>query len=212
MNLEQVSIKQCAKGDAKSLARLLAVSFPYVFEGTLGLSRKKTIALLAGLMKLFGGRHYWGYRQFYTNSNTEGEIISLVAFSPSSKQVFRKAILAIYTLVGLLFYSGLSGLNRAIRNAMKNSSASPGIHKGELYISYIAVDEGYRGKGLGKQSLDFAIEFAKESDFKSVGLDVRENNSAALSLFEASGFETIETIDDKAFNGVPRLYMRKVLS
>ena len=45
-----------------------------------------------------------------------------------------------------------------------------------------------RGYGLAKEMDDFAISFAKENNAKSLQLDIRETQEAAIHLFESKGF------------------------
>ena len=45
-----------------------------------------------------------------------------------------------------------------------------------------------RGYGLAKAMIDLAIEISKENNTKSIQLDIRETQSAAIKLFENKGF------------------------
>ena len=45
-----------------------------------------------------------------------------------------------------------------------------------------------RGYGLAKAMIDKAIEISKENNKKSIQLDIRETQSAAIQLFESKGF------------------------
>ena len=45
-----------------------------------------------------------------------------------------------------------------------------------------------RGYGLAKAMIDLAIEISKENNMKSIQLDIRETQSAAIQLFENKGF------------------------
>ena len=45
-----------------------------------------------------------------------------------------------------------------------------------------------RGYGLAKAMIDLAIEISKENNKKSIQLDIRETQSAAIKLFENKGF------------------------
>ena len=45
-----------------------------------------------------------------------------------------------------------------------------------------------RGYGLAKAMIDQAIEISKENNKKSIQLDIRETQSAAIKLFENKGF------------------------
>ena len=45
-----------------------------------------------------------------------------------------------------------------------------------------------RGYGLAKAMIDQAIDISKENNHKSIQLDIRETQSAAIKLFENKGF------------------------
>ena len=45
-----------------------------------------------------------------------------------------------------------------------------------------------RGYGLAKAMIDKAIEISRENNKKSIQLDIRETQSAAIKLFETKGF------------------------
>ena len=45
-----------------------------------------------------------------------------------------------------------------------------------------------RGYGLAKAMIDYAVAKSKENNKKSIQLDIRETQSAAIKLFENKGF------------------------
>ena len=57
----------------------------------------------------------------------------------------------------------------------------------------IGVLPEHRGKGLGTRLLNGALQLARQSGFSRVGLSVSLQNAAAISLYEAAGFEAIAT-------------------
>lgn len=56
------------------------------------------------------------------------------------------------------------------------------------YITYIYVNEDYRGQGLGWQLLNTAIEYGRKHSFTSIALEVRKDNNKAKCLYEKNGF------------------------
>lgn len=46
----------------------------------------------------------------------------------------------------------------------------------------------YRGKGLGRELFEKALDFCRESNFKKIILDTTKRNVAALQLFKDNGF------------------------
>jgi ribosomal protein S18 acetylase RimI-like enzyme len=63
-----------------------------------------------------------------------------------------------------------------------------------LMLSAIAVDELYRAHGIANSLLSQAILFAKNSKFKYLILQVRENNEHAKYLYKTNGFKEIGII------------------
>ena len=55
-------------------------------------------------------------------------------------------------------------------------------------ILNLAVDPRYRRKGVANALLDFLFDVAKKKGCEVVMLDVRESNTAAISLYEKHGF------------------------
>ena len=60
---------------------------------------------------------------------------------------------------------------------------------GEAYITNVAVFDEYRKEGIGRALLNEACNGAKERGCEFITLEVRESNSAAISLYESEGFE-----------------------
>ncbi len=73
-------------------------------------------------------------------------------------------------------------------NAQNELRDEKGIELERIYI--IAP---HQGKGLGKQLLDFAENFAKEKDKEYLWLGVWEHNPDAIRLYEKEGYVTFDT-------------------
>ena len=79
-----------------------------------------------------------------------------------------------------------------------------GVQNGRLEMLFLAPEE--RGKGLGKQLLQYGIE-----EYGVVELTVNEQNPQAVGFYERMGFETYKrTALDEEGNPYPLLYMRLV--
>ena len=63
------------------------------------------------------------------------------------------------------------------------------IKKGDLYLSEIAIDENFRGQGIGRKVILDAIEYARSKNFKRLILDADLRNESAKSLYEKLGFK-----------------------
>lgn len=73
------------------------------------------------------------------------------------------------------------------------------------YITYIYLNEDYRGQGLGGRLLNTAIEYGRKCGFTSIALEVRKDNNKAKLLYEKNGFIIYQDVG-KSY------YMNKYLS
>ncbi|MCA1768090.1 MAG: ribosomal protein S18-alanine N-acetyltransferase [Idiomarina sp.] len=60
----------------------------------------------------------------------------------------------------------------------------------ELTLHNIAVDPDYQGQGFGSKLLQDLLDYA-EKNHCIVFLEVRASNTAAIGLYESSGFDTV---------------------
>ncbi len=72
------------------------------------------------------------------------------------------------------------------------------VPKNELLMDGIAVDEKFRGQGIGSRLFDELFEWAKANDYKAVHLDVIDENPKAKALYKRLGFE------EMSYEKVPR--------
>ena len=63
----------------------------------------------------------------------------------------------------------------------------------KAWIEDVVVDERARGKGVGKELMNHALNVAKELGAKSADLTSRPSREAANKLYQAIGFERRET-------------------
>ena len=67
---------------------------------------------------------------------------------------------------------------------------------GELFI--MIGEDAYRGKGIGKISMKYLIDYAcKELKLNKILLEVNKNNSSAISLYKSLGFKENKPIGDE---------------
>lgn len=83
------------------------------------------------------------------------------------------------------------------------------VETGDAYLNNVEVLKDYRGLGLSKGLLHKAYDIVKENHFKSVSLDVAEDNIVAISLYKKEGF--FFTGNKREFKGEILLEMHKKL-
>jgi len=63
----------------------------------------------------------------------------------------------------------------------------------KVWIEDVVVDESYRGKGIGKELMNFAVNYSKSLGAKDVRLTSRPSRIAANKLYSKLGFKKYET-------------------
>ena len=63
----------------------------------------------------------------------------------------------------------------------------------KAWVEDVVVDDGVRGKGVGKSLMRHAIEQAQQLGAKAVDLTSRPSRETANKLYQSLGFETRET-------------------
>jgi ribosomal-protein-alanine N-acetyltransferase len=98
--------------------------------------------------------------------------------------------------------AGTNGINNTVTGINSANNAATGIHlqgfvimrriddDGELL--QIAVDKAARRCGIANALVDAALGYAKENNLKSVFLEARESNTAAIALYKKHGFEFVQ--------------------
>jgi ribosomal-protein-alanine acetyltransferase len=86
------------------------------------------------------------------------------------------------------------------------------IPGGHADIQTVAVLPDHRGKGLGRTMVKALIARAAESAARSIFLEVRADNEAAISLYTTEGFDILDRrVGYYQPDGVDALVMRKEL-
>lgn len=85
----------------------------------------------------------------------------------------------------MMRHYGLSGLLRLIvMGLVFNTHANDG----ELWVDSIAVAAAARGRGVGTKLLEAAFQVAADGGYKTIGLEVVDQNPRAQALYERLGF------------------------
>ena len=65
------------------------------------------------------------------------------------------------------------------------------IDTGEAHLLNLSVAAPWQGRGLGREVLGFVLKLARDYAARTILLEVRPSNAAALSLYAAAGFSEI---------------------
>jgi len=66
------------------------------------------------------------------------------------------------------------------------------LDNGIAELKRMYVREGHRGKGLGQQLLDRAVDLARELKYERIRLDTLPSMKAAIRLYRKNGFREIQ--------------------
>lgn len=73
---------------------------------------------------------------------------------------------------------------------------NPPLDRGHIEI--LAIDSGYRKKGLAKKLLEYAIQDLTQKGAKKINVGVNHENKSALGLYHKIGFVKNRTFDDQS--------------
>ena len=87
-------------------------------------------------------------------------------------------------------------LNHEPEAAYNNAPWQIEIPYNNIFVIHtLVVHPHFLKFGIGKQLISFALEFGKKSHMKAIRLDVYEQNTPAIRLYEKNGFQYITTVD-----------------
>ena len=75
------------------------------------------------------------------------------------------------------------------------------LEKCDFYLAGVAVDEKFRGQGVGSLILNKGIDMARQKGCKRVVLDVALDNPGAKRLYERTGFKVFDKRSYPWFGG-----------
>lgn len=115
------------------------------------------------------------------------------------------------------FYDALPAQRKYFVAADENDEAHGGVgiaefsgitHCAELQKLYLMDD--VKGRGLGKQLVHIAEEFAKHAGYQFLYLETHTNLTIAIRLYEALGFREIEKPDAVVHSTMNRFYIKEL--
>lgn len=65
----------------------------------------------------------------------------------------------------------------------------------ELFLSKFYIKTEMRGRGYGRETVDFIIDLCREQSIESVYLDVNRQNGHSIEIYQALGFEIESEIE-----------------
>ena len=85
------------------------------------------------------------------------------------------------------------------------------VLKNQGVIKLIAVEQNYRGKGIGKKLVEYLLNYFKENGARIVIARSRTGNENGISFLKNLGFGIVKTIEKYYLNGDDAYLMKKEL-
>lgn len=70
-----------------------------------------------------------------------------------------------------------------------------GDYRSVFVIHTLVVHPNFTKSGIGRQLMYFAERFARQNNIKTIRLDVYENNTPAINLYENCGYQYASSVD-----------------
>lgn len=97
-------------------------------------------------------------------------------------------------------------LNDDPQGKYENAVWGRNLESGEYMVCHtLATNPLARGKGFGRQMVDYCIDYAKSHGFKGIRLDVVPENIPARKLYEKCGFSYVGDVDlERGLEEIPQ--------
>lgn len=164
-------IRKAIQKDAPSVAALIVQAMPdLAMKFTNATDTKKALSLFEKFFRLENNQYsYTNTLVYVENEQIYG---SLTAYDGTLLNGLREP-----------FFNYIKATYQLSDLKMEEETTA-----GEFYLDTISVSPKMQGKGIGKQLILAAIQWAKAEGHQQVGLLVDEDNSHAKRLYERLGF------------------------
>ena len=165
--------------DINALARVIYLSGPREFDYICGNDAVDFIKYCWQKDTLFGARYHILIKQ-------QRDIVGTTAAYTLREYIILLVKTAVCALRFFPLGQAVVFLYRGIK--LKRLMRFPSIHS--LYLAHLSVKHEYRGMGMATSLLSRALDIADERKLKNLTLDVRQDNTGAIALYEKLGYTT----------------------
>jgi ribosomal protein S18 acetylase RimI-like enzyme len=174
-----LDVRPARASDAEVLAPLVHASGPRLFDWIFAVDSADAIPFLVHCLRqrraLLGWANHWV-------AERDREIVASVALW-SGAQVLGHDAFMVPRIVG---YFGARAPKVIVRSLIAEAMLQK-PRRDQLYLGHLAVAPGHRGRGIGRQLLDFAQAQARTRGLARILLDVAEDNPARR-LYDRAGY------------------------
>lgn len=104
-------------------------------------------------------------------------------------------------------------LNDDPQGGDENADWTVELLQGEYMVCHtLATAPDTQGKGIGRQMVEFCIQYAKDKGYKGIRLDVVPDNIPARRLYEKCGFKYVGDVDlERGIEDIPVFSMYELV-
>jgi ribosomal protein S18 acetylase RimI-like enzyme len=191
---QRISLVRAGPHMAEQISERLLTDFSYVYDFVFqGIEKDVSKAVLLTLINSLGGFGTLGFVWFYAIKDESNQVIGFL------KPEFRRnwdvysLIEAVVTPLALVRITGFEGLLSIYRKQQEIRAVQPLVDHDEIHITYILITPEHRRRGFATATIELLVRALHErsNDILAARLVVlvRENNAAALKVFERAGFK-----------------------
>lgn len=191
-------IKRCTRDDVPAVARVFLSAFQESVVHVVGEGKLNEVAIV-DIFEFLHNTQQDGCFVAHCDSKIAGYIVAVTDMS----ELWKKAIFKGYVFKWFArFVTGTYGLTfRSIYVLLRNklafaSSSLKRSHGHVAQILSIGVLETHRGKGIGTELVQRALEYLHSSGVRTVKLEVRPDNVPARRIYEKMGFVGVGEFHD----------------
>jgi len=144
---------------------------------------------------VIAGGNTLGYENIHVVSSDDNHVLGILVSFRGDEIDKREELKVIFKNFNL--YDSLKFIVIDLIDRLFHADLGPD----DYYLAVIAVDEEFRGKGIGTCILKNGLKLARAKGFKRVVLDVDIDNERALRLYDRFGFKVFKKKSIPWFGG-----------
>ncbi|MBN2348052.1 MAG: GNAT family N-acetyltransferase [Bacteroidales bacterium] len=124
--------------------------------------------------------------------NYHNDLNDFFAIKENGPVIFKNYIESLMDSENHMICIAIDKKNRITGYALAEIAEHPPVLKNTRHcvLSDIAVSQKFRHKGIGKQIMEYVINWAKKKDTHRIELQVLEHNHSSIEFYRNRGFET----------------------
>jgi ribosomal protein S18 acetylase RimI-like enzyme len=186
-----MEIRTLMVDDAPQVAPLIYSAGPELYDFIYKTKKHAAMDFIA--YEFHTGKGFCGYRNVSVVAYN-GQAVATGCFF-NAKQFKTQTL---QTVINMFKFYGLLRVWSVLCRSMHIESVMKAPKDGELYLSNFGVQVAFRGQGVGSALIEYKVNEAKRSGYKTFGLDVASTNPRAENLYRRLGLKFIK---QKRFSG-----------